>query len=265
MTRNKFRTLATLVLLVAVALSGCLADDDGTAQDAGTGDGATGGNQTANQTLPDPPAASIAVSGDNVTDNGTTFEAAVGVNITFDAAGSTGTNLTFSWDLGDGNTSAGANVTYAYGKAGNFTVNVTVTDEAGQTDSASVDVTIAAVEEAGEDIQRHFEYEGVFLGCEPTATEGCIGMVLLGPDDDPVDGVWVPLGAAYEGLLLTSTVDNQRADSDCFWLDADHATIGDAHNGAGPCEGVVPAGAAWVFVYSYAEPATHFTVDLLDA
>lgn len=266
MARKTLQTLGALILLVAVALSGCL-DDTGTteeAEDTTSGDQGVGGNATANQTLPEAPTASVTVSGDNVTENGTTYEASVGANVTFDGSTSTGTNLTFAWDLGDGNTADGPNVTYTYEAEGNYTVNLTVTDEVGQTDTASVNLTITAAE-AGADIQRQFEYEGVFLGCDPTALDGCVSMVLMGPDDDPIDGVWVPLGPAYEGLRVTTTVDNARADSDCFWLDADHATIGEAHNGAGPCEGEVPAGTAWLFLYSYAEPATHLTVDVLDA
>lgn len=265
MARKTLQTLGTLVLLVAVALSGCL-DDTGTTQgadDTTSGDQGVGGNATANETVPEAPSADVTVSGDNVTENGTTFVAPVGANITFDASDSTGTNLTFSWDLGDGNASDGVNVTYAYTAAGNYTVNLTVTDEAGQMDAASVNLTIAAAEGPAEDIQRHFEYEGVFLGCEPTATGTCLS-VELGPDEEFIDGVWVPLGPAYEGLVLASTVDNQRADSDCWWLDADESIIGEANNVADPCGGVIPEGAAWVFVYSYAEPATHFTVDVTD-
>lgn len=53
--------------------------------------------------------------------------------IDFDASGSTGNNLTYSWDFGDGSTGYGQTTTNIYGQAGSYTVVLTVTDQLNQT------------------------------------------------------------------------------------------------------------------------------------
>ncbi|HEX9816791.1 MAG TPA: PKD domain-containing protein, partial [Candidatus Thermoplasmatota archaeon] len=87
-------------------------------------------------------------------DNGTLLvavdgivNASVGVNLTFEAANSTdadGDNLTFAWDFGDGNTSEGSNTNYTYASAGNYTLNVTVTDEEGASANTSIPLVVAS-------------------------------------------------------------------------------------------------------------------------
>jgi len=63
----------------------------------------------------------------------------------FDASASTdpdpGDSLTFSWDFGDGTAAVGAVVTHRYLTHGDFTARVTVTDNLGVSDAASVHVT----------------------------------------------------------------------------------------------------------------------------
>jgi PKD repeat protein len=71
----------------------------------------------------------------------------VGVAVTFDGSGSSdpdGTIVSYMWDFGDGSTGTGVNPTHTYGAAGTFTVNLTVTDDNGATDSASTTATIQA-------------------------------------------------------------------------------------------------------------------------
>jgi PKD repeat protein/pimeloyl-ACP methyl ester carboxylesterase len=64
----------------------------------------------------------------------------VGEQITFDASSSydpDGTIVKYEWDFGDGNSAEGKVVTHAYTEVGNYTVNLTVTDNDGLTNSLS--------------------------------------------------------------------------------------------------------------------------------
>jgi hypothetical protein len=141
--------------MTGLALSGCLGEDG--SDPAGAGDGTDGGdtgNQTgtadgnsttgASTTAPAPPAASfsILVDGNSSEPENGTHVVPLGADVTFDASGSQGDDLSFAWDLGDGNTSSGAEALYAYSATGNVTVTLTVTDSAGQTDEASADLRV---------------------------------------------------------------------------------------------------------------------------
>ena len=64
----------------------------------------------------------------------------IGLPVQFSATAS-GTNLTYTWDFGTGNSVTGQNVTYTYSKAGNYTINLTVSNEHG---SASASTEISA-------------------------------------------------------------------------------------------------------------------------
>ncbi|WP_149814861.1 PKD domain-containing protein [Serinicoccus marinus] len=57
----------------------------------------------------------------------------------FDASGSTddGEIVSYAWDFGDGGVDAGETVTHTYSEAGEFTVELTVTDAEGETGSAT--------------------------------------------------------------------------------------------------------------------------------
>jgi hypothetical protein len=66
----------------------------------------------------------------------------VGGIVEMSGTDSTGVNLRFQWDFGDGTRGEGVVVRKVYGRAGNFKVRLTVTDAAGQTATAVTDVTI---------------------------------------------------------------------------------------------------------------------------
>jgi PKD repeat protein len=54
----------------------------------------------------------------------------------------------YEWDFGDGNTDTGEEIEYCYAEAGDYTVTLTVTDDAGATGSTSLDVTVSVGAEA---------------------------------------------------------------------------------------------------------------------
>jgi glucose/arabinose dehydrogenase/PKD repeat protein len=65
------------------------------------------------------------------------------LEVTFDGSRSSdpeGTALTYEWDFGDGETSTEPVVTHTYTEAGNYTVQLTVTDGDGQQDVANVEI-----------------------------------------------------------------------------------------------------------------------------
>jgi PKD repeat protein len=50
--------------------------------------------------------------------------------------------VSYVWNLGDGNEKVGPEIEYCYQASGSYTVTLTVTDDAGGTDSASVDIKV---------------------------------------------------------------------------------------------------------------------------
>ena len=73
---------------------------------------------------------------------------AVGQLVVFNAAASTAAAgrriVRWDWTFGDGETGSGQQVTHAYTQAGAYTAVLTVTDDAGRTDTEDVDVTVGS-------------------------------------------------------------------------------------------------------------------------
>jgi PKD repeat protein len=71
-------------------------------------------------------------------------EAVVGENITFNSGATAGgkTGYTYAWDFGDTETSDQANPTHSYTDSDPYNVTLTVTDDLGNTDDATVTVTV---------------------------------------------------------------------------------------------------------------------------
>ena len=67
-----------------------------------------------------------------------------GQTLTFDGSGSTGSNITtYNWDFGDGNMGSGVAPSHTYQDGPNqYTVNLTVANDRGQTSSNSTQVTV---------------------------------------------------------------------------------------------------------------------------
>ncbi len=69
-----------------------------------------------------------------------------GESVTFNGSGSSdvdGTISNYAWELGDGITATGQSVNHAYDQARSYTVSLTVTDDAGATDTATSTVTVS--------------------------------------------------------------------------------------------------------------------------
>jgi len=79
--------------------------------------------------------------------NGPT-EADTGQVLTYDGSGSTAGSspiVSYSWDMGDGSTLLGVTVQYTYNTAGTYTIQLTVTDQAGLTNTAGQVLTVRPV------------------------------------------------------------------------------------------------------------------------
>lgn len=75
-------------------------------------------------------------------------ETPVGQVVTFDGSGSTAGSariIGYSWDMGDGTLLSGTAVQHTYATAGNYTVTLTVSDQAGRTGSATQAVSVSAI------------------------------------------------------------------------------------------------------------------------
>ncbi|WP_080504366.1 glycosyl hydrolase family 18 protein [Haloarcula amylolytica] len=83
--------------------------------------------------------------GDGLTANLGVNESVVapGAEIEFDASGSDGDIETYEWSFGDGSDASGVTVTHTFDTAGEYTVELVVTDESGETSTDSATVTVA--------------------------------------------------------------------------------------------------------------------------
>lgn len=66
-----------------------------------------------------------------------------GLSISLDGSASTGTNLGYAWDLGDGNTASTAAISHSYTSDGIYAITLTVSDSLGRTDSAQTTVSVS--------------------------------------------------------------------------------------------------------------------------
>lgn len=90
----------------------------------------------------DPPA----VNQPPAADPGGPYNGTEGIQLAFDGSGSTdpdGTIVAYEWDFGDGNTGTGPTPTHTYLTSGSFGVVLTVTDDMGDTNTATTTATIA--------------------------------------------------------------------------------------------------------------------------
>jgi PKD repeat protein len=69
---------------------------------------------------------------------------AINQDVIFNASSSSASNGTYAWDFGDGTTGAGVSITHQFNRAAMFTVVLTVTNDRGQSSSASRTINVSA-------------------------------------------------------------------------------------------------------------------------
>jgi len=86
---------------------------------------------------------------DPIAEAGPNQTVVVGDEVTFDGSASTDNDgvVSYEWDFGDGTNATGETVTHAYDAAGTYTVTLTVTDDAGNTDTDTLTVEVLPVDE----------------------------------------------------------------------------------------------------------------------
>ena len=151
----------------------------------------------------------------------TTSATDVGVNDT----------LTYVWDIGDGNTVAGANVTYTYPDDGVFTVTVTVTDDAGASDTSSSVVTVNNVAPTVDSLVGDLAgFEGQLLSWSATGSDvGLADTITFAwdfGDGGTATGTQADHAYANEGqYVVTVTVTDDDGDSSSQTLTVQVANV----------------------------------------
>jgi PKD repeat protein len=110
------------------------------------------------------------------------YTGSAGVEMTFDATSSTdpdGSIISYDWDFGDGSSGTGVTTNHTYDTQGTYNLMLTVTDDAGASDSASTTVAIdpvnqAPVANAGAPYSANAGEELVFDGSGSTDSDGSI-------------------------------------------------------------------------------------------
>ena len=129
------------------------------------------------------------------------------VAVSFSSAGSNdpdGSSVTYSWDFGDGNTSAQANPSHTYQSAGNYNVSLTVTDNAGDTGTDSTTASVTDPVVCTSPIQDHCtitEYTGpeVCVQCHEKQAIDMHGSVHYQQGGDYPNTTNIPLNFAAAG------------------------------------------------------------------
>lgn len=145
------RVLLPAVLLLVSAMSGCAAKEGTKAADVANGEQAEDGSGVAGNATIDANASAVqaiivvSIDGNETAAVNGSIPAVTNTNITFDASTSTGTNLTYAWDLGDGNSSTNKTVLYAFSQPGLYNVSLNVSaGNVSSVSSVSLNVTAGA-------------------------------------------------------------------------------------------------------------------------
>lgn len=179
-------------------------------------------------------------------DAGGPYSGTQGTAVDFDGSGSSdtdGTLVDYSWDFGDGTTDVGATVSHTYQSTGTYTVTLTVTDDAGDSDTATTEATIGAgnqapTADAGGPYSGTSDVEVAFDGSASSDADGSI--VSYDWDfGDGTTGTGETTGHTYASqgtynVSLTVTDDSGASDSASTTVSIDSANQAPTANAGGP-------------------------------
>jgi serine protease len=201
------------------------------------------------------------------------------LDVTLDASSSAdpdGTITDYFWDLGDGQIATGASLSHSYTVADSYLVFLTVTDNEGATDTASMDVTVTAPQKytvsgtiqapdntavdsdindpaapyASNDVEENAQSlpNPVILG-------GYVNIAGAGPSGrslsggDPVDYFLVDIAAGQQ--ITLSIADPFSGDLDLFFINNDTSEIGSSE-GTGAIETLTAPSSGSYFIIVHA-------------
>jgi VCBS repeat-containing protein len=141
-----------------------------------------------------------------VANAGGPYSGVVGVSLQFDASGSSdvdGTISTYSWTFGDGNNGTGVNPTHTYATTGDYSVQLTVTDNGGE---SSTDITTASISAEPNNPPTAVDDTGSVAegGTLNQATPGILDND-SDPDSDPLTISTTPVTSPTNGSLTLGT------------------------------------------------------------
>jgi surface glycoprotein (TIGR04207 family) len=108
------------------------------ADDAGNSNSTTGPSLTLDTTAP----------GVSIDANNTTVGVGETVEFVANADDATSSVVSYTWQLGDGTTASGPTVNHSYASTGTYAVEVTVTDDAGNTNTTTAAITVSPEDQA---------------------------------------------------------------------------------------------------------------------
>lgn len=216
------RATAALLVATAILLAGC-AGDDAADLEADDGLGADGGG---NETAAVEALITVTFNGTALQETNGTLAASVDANLTFDASGSVGTNLSYEWEFGDGATADNQTVVHAYASPGLFNVSLTVSDGASTATAHVVINATAAGPAPGDAIgTQHHEFSGTVPIGNPNSANfedvDHINHVVPVADADP-NGT---AGMATSALLSLEATSPGGLIMYMYWISPDGTTL----------------------------------------